>query len=82
MDRSQELNKPFVSETTESARVLYLCMYCITDVIDLITVYITCILIDLHKNEGHLHYNTFFCFAVAVLDTEMQNLAGVSVKSG
>ena len=39
MDRSQKLINPFVSETTESACVLYLYMYCITVVIDLITVY-------------------------------------------
>ena len=35
-NRSQEINKPFISETTESACVLYFCMYCITVVIDLI----------------------------------------------
>ena len=36
MDRSQEINKPILPETTESACVLYLCIYCITFVIYII----------------------------------------------
>ena len=44
-NRSQEINKPFVPETIVSTciciYVLHLCMYCITVVIDLSTVYNT-----------------------------------------
>ena len=39
MDRRKKIIDPFVSGITVSAGVLYLCMYCITVVIDLITVY-------------------------------------------
>ena len=41
MDRSQKLIIPFVSETTEFACVLYLWIYFITVVTDLITIYST-----------------------------------------